>query len=310
MNTQKRVLILGFGEMGRAMQTLLGARARVVVWQRRDVDAAQTLAHAAATSDVIVFCLPTRAHDELSREIGAHVRRATTCVSVAKGLDAAGRTAVEVFNATLAGRCEFGFLYGPMIAEELQRSRMGFADVSASSAAARASLHALFANSALILHDSDDAIGGSWCAVLKNLYAVLFGCVDELALGDNLRGHLAVTAIDELTRLLPQLGGKGATAQRWAGLGDLITTATSANSHHRTLGQKIARGDHATLSGEAVNTVASLQRHLRFDLSTLPLLQVAIDCILQPATSPSELPATLMRIARDPQCAITRSSHL
>lgn len=296
MNPQKQVLILGFGEMGHAMQALLGARARVLIWQRRDADAAPMLARAAASSDVILFCLPARVHDELSRQIGGYVRPATICVSIAKGLDAAGRTAVEVFNATLTHRCDFGFLYGPMIAEELQRNRMGFADVSASSAAARASLHGLFDDGALILRDSDDAIGASWCAVLKNVYAVLFGCIDELALGDNVRGLLAVTAIDELTRLLPQLGGDGATARRFAGLGDLITTATSASSHHHALGREIARGTQAVLTGEAVNTVAVLQSHPRFALSALPLLHLAAACILEPAATVKKLPTALMRI--------------
>lgn len=298
MESQKQVLVLGFGEMGRAMQALLGTRARVLVWQRRDAEATQTLAQTAATSDVIVFCVPTRAHDVLSRQIGESVRAATICVSIAKGLDTTGRTAVEIFNATLRQRCDVGFLYGPMIAEELQRDRAGFADVSASSAAARASLHGLFDGSALILRDSDDAIGASWCAVLKNVYAVLFGCVDELALGDNVRGLLAVTAVDELTRLLPKLGGDGATARRFAGLGDLITTATSANSHHHALGRAIARGTQSALSGEAVNTVAILQSHPRFALSTFPLLCLAADCILRPTETMKTLPTALTRIAR------------
>ena len=36
-----------------------------------------------------------------------------------------------------------------------------------------------------------------------------------------------------------------------AGLGDLITTATSAGSHHHDLGRRLARGEHAGLAGGA-----------------------------------------------------------
>src|SRR4030067_426243 len=59
-----RVLILGHGEMGQAMEFLLAAHQPLRIWQRRP-PAGETPVNLAAVvpeSDVILFCLPATAH--------------------------------------------------------------------------------------------------------------------------------------------------------------------------------------------------------------------------------------------------------
>jgi len=73
--------------------------------------------------------------------------------------------------------------------------------------------------------------------ILKNVYAIMFGVADELKLGDNMRGHLMVAAIAELSGIVQSFGGQAHTPYSYAGLGDLLTTATSEGSHHHALGQ-------------------------------------------------------------------------
>ncbi len=85
--------------------------------------------------------------------------------------------------------------------------------------------------------------------MLKNVYAILFGVADGLELGDNMRGYLATAAMHELERIVAGLGGSAGAAHRLAGLGDLITTATSKGSHHHELGRRLARGDTGERSG-------------------------------------------------------------
>ncbi len=276
MNTipQQRVSILGAGEMSRAMQRLLAAQS-LRTWQRHGPASDQRLADVATNADAIVFCLPAQAYDEIATKIVPIVAPHCVCIGVAKGLDAAARTATEIFQQALARRCHYATLYGPMIAEALQQDRAGFAGVAADAAPARALVHTLFDRSALRLRDIDDANGANWCGILKNLYAVLFGCVDAMNLGENWRGFLVVRALEELSALLPQLGGAAATAYDWPGLGDLITTATSVNSHHYMLGYHLAGTPQTPLTGEAVHTVQVLQQTPRFALTDYPLLQLA-----------------------------------
>ena len=238
-----RVLILGHGEMGQAMEFLLAPNHPFRIWQRHPPAGAAPLDLSAAVpvGDVILFCLPATAHAEVAARIAQHVRRDALCLTIAKGLDAQGRLPFEVMTAAL-GANRVAVLYGPMISEEIRTGKPAFAECGATRAGAQTRIAALFRGTALHLERARDMAGLSWSAILKNVYAMAFGMADELGLGDNARGLLSVTALRELSRIVKVTGGKPATPFHLAGLGDLITTATSAGSHHRQLGRQLARG--------------------------------------------------------------------
>jgi glycerol-3-phosphate dehydrogenase (NAD(P)+) len=271
-----RVLVVGYGEMGHAMEALLTAYCPVQVWQRHAAIALET---AAATADVVLFCVPTPPHAELAERMRPHLAAHAVCATVAKGLDDSGRTAVEALASVLAHPC--GVLYGPMIAEDLRAGRIGFAELGMRDALATRRVQELFAPTALHLEPFGDIPGLSWCAVLKNVYAMLFGMADELGLGDNMRGYLAVATLAELVSVVTQLGGDAATACTLAGLGDLVTTATSRGSHHHELGRRIARAERTGLSGEGLHSLATLTRQARFAWRDLPLFTLTARCALQ-----------------------------
>jgi glycerol-3-phosphate dehydrogenase (NAD(P)+) len=280
---QLRVLILGHGEMGQAMEYWLRPRHALVVWQRRPATGTPLdLATAATNADVILFCVPAAAHAELATRLKPGVRRETLCISIAKGLDDAGRTAAQVFHDVLGEGCAYGVLYGPMISEEIRAGRAAFAEFASRQPGAYERARGLFAGVPLALHAGNDVFGASWCAVLKNAYAILFGVADGLELGDNLRGYLAVGTVREIETIVTALGGAAATPWSLAGLGDLITTATSPGSHHHGLGRAIARGEPAALAGEGVHTLHTLHARRPFDLAPYPLLRLAHDILVTP----------------------------
>ena len=274
-----RVLIVGYGEMGHAMEALLAPHHQVQVWHRR---AAIALESVAAPAEVVLFCVPTPPHAELAERLRPHLARHAVCVTVAKGLDDGGRTAIEALASVLGGHA-CGVLCGPMIAEDLRAGRFGFAGLGMQDAGATGLLQELLLPTALHLEPLTDIAGLSWCAVLKNVYAMLFGMADELRLGDNMRGYLTVASVSEIASILSRLGADPATAYTLAGLGDLVTTATSRGSHHHELGQRIARGERAGLSGEGLHSLATLTRQARFAWRDLPLFVLTTRCALEGA---------------------------
>ncbi|HJW81796.1 MAG TPA: hypothetical protein VJ396_06080, partial [Acidiferrobacterales bacterium] len=270
-----RVLILGHGEMGQAMEFLLAAHQPLRIWQRRP-PAGETPVNLAAVvpeSDVILFCLPATAHAAVVARIAPPLRGDTLCLTIAKGLDERGRLPAAVL-AEAVGTARVAVLYGPMISEEIRAGKPAFAECGTAEPAAYERIAALYRGTALRLEPSRDISGLSWSAILKNVYAMAFGMADELNLGDNTRGFLAVTALHELSAIVQQLGGAPATPYRLAGLGDLITTATSAGSHHHELGRLIVRNQRAALKGEGVHTIAMLEQFRPLDSSGFPLLRL------------------------------------
>jgi glycerol-3-phosphate dehydrogenase (NAD(P)+) len=168
-----------------------------------------------------------------------------------------------------------------MIAEEIRAGRPAFAQLAMSAPDALARVQQLFAGTALALEPSNDMRGMGWASVLKNVYAMLIGVADELQLGDNVRGYLVVAALREMQGIVAAQGGQAATAQQLAGLGDLVTTATSAGSHHHALGQQLARGA-TKLSGEGIHTLAMLRKFGLLKGIDCPLVQLAQQLVDQP----------------------------
>ncbi len=294
-----RILILGHGEMGQAMEYWLRPRHEVAIWQRRPAHGAPLdLVSAAAGADIVLFCVPAAAHAELAARLKPGLRRESLCVSIAKGLDDAGRTAAQVFHEVLGEDCPYGVLYGPMISEEIRAGHPAFAEFASRHPGAFERIRDVFAGVPLALHPAGDVFGASWCAVLKNAYAILFGVADGLKLGDNVRGYLAVQAVREIEAIVTALGGSAATPWSLAGLGDLITTATSPGSHHHALGLKLARGETAAIEGEGVHSLKTIYARRPFQLEPYPLLRLVHDTLVMPARAGELVQSHLDRLYR------------
>lgn len=251
----KRVLILGHGAMGRAFETLLSPQHDVLVWDRDLATGVETepLEQALQGREVVVFALPTDPHDELARRLAACVTGEIVCLSIAKGLDKQGRTAAQIFERCFGTGIDWALIYGPMLARELQAGRAGFAMVASARPEIGAQIIDLFEGTALRLDHLDDVHGAAWAAILKNVYVPLIGAAEGLGLGDNLRGFLMAEATRELGLIAELMGGRRETAYTLSGLGDLVTSATSASSHHRHIGAELAAGRTSEMAASGVN---------------------------------------------------------
>lgn len=301
-----RVLILGYGEMGHAMEYLLAARHDVRIWNMGVVvkGCKATLEDEVAEAQAILFCLPVNPHHEIASRIAPYLAEGSLCLSIAKGLDESGRTAAQVFESLFAGRHHYGVVYGPMISEELRAGRHGFADAVLSDAADFGVMHSLFRGSTLVCQQASDMHGRSWSVILKNVYAIMFGVADELKLGDNMRGHLMVAAIAELSGIVQSFGGQAHTPYSYAGLGDLMTTATSEDSHHHALGRQLVRGEWSDISGEGVHTLRMVEKYRPFDWRGYPLFSLVRDIVTQPATLHERVEDYLKLLRETESCAI------
>ena len=285
------VLILGFGEMGHAMQSLLAMSHTLYIWDKFPADGLQSvdLKESAPLADIVIFCLPVNPHREVANEIAPILKKDCIAISIAKGLDEAGQTAAQILSDVFANRqLAYGLLYGPMISEDLRTGQYGFAQLACSDSLLCQRIHELFAGSHLLIRSSEDVTGISWSVILKNVYAIVFGMVDQLALGDNARGFMTVSALHELKSIVQKLGGKSDSVYDLAGLGDLIATATSENSHHHALGRKLARGDRSDIKGEGVHTLQMVEKHALFPWSEYPLFSLLHEVVVgkrDPATA-------------------------
>lgn len=271
--------------MGHAMQHLLAGRHQLAI---HDASSSEGLPpinveREAASADFVLLCVPVAPHPDILARLAPHLQKHCICISIAKGLDEQGRTAAQIYQQTFVERQPYALLYGPMISEEIRADRYAFAELGCANVSIYRRVRNLFTASKLYIKHSKDITGISWSVILKNVYAIAFGMADELQLGDNMRGFLAVTALAELRAIVVKMGGKAASPLHLAGLGDLITTATSRGSHHHELGRMLARGEAGEISGEGVHTLAMVEKYKLFDITHFPLYSLVQAVVKQPA---------------------------
>ena len=275
MSEQFTVLILGYGEMGHAMEFLLKGRCHLLIWEISPQEGFQSavLEDAAPVADLVLFCLPVNPHREIALKIKPLLKKGCIKLSIAKGLDEAGQTAAQIFSEVFSSN-QFGLLYGPMISEEIRAGRYSFAQLGSTNSNLSSKVCGLFKDTGLYIEPSTDITGISWSVILKNVYALVFGMADELKLGDNLRGYFSMAALRELDDIVHKMGGEVGTPYNLAGLGDLITTATSEDSHHHELGRLLAREETESIQGEGVHTLEMVAKFSLFNTDDYPLFQL------------------------------------
>jgi glycerol-3-phosphate dehydrogenase (NAD(P)+) len=278
------VLIVGYGEMGHAMEYLLAGRHRLTIHDTRPIPGlpAIDIEQEAARADFVLLCVPASPHRDVLNAIAARLQNHCICLSIAKGLDDGGQTPAQIYRQIFDARQRYGLLYGPMISEEIRAGRYAFAELGCTDGATYRSVRELYQGTGLHLRHSTDIAGISWSVILKNVYVLAFGIADELGLGDNVRGFLTVTALAELGDIVARMGGRTNAPLGLAGLGDLITTATSSGSHHHELGRKLARGETRGISGEGIHTLEMVSRHKLFDTAPYPLYRLIEGIVKRP----------------------------
>ena len=284
MTERFRVLILGYGEMGHAMERLLKGRQQLDIWEKYPQDNFQSvvLEEAAPRADMVLFCLPVNPHREIVKQIAPLLRKTCLCLSIAKGLDEAGQTAAQIFAGVLGSYQPYSLLYGPMISEEIRANRYAFGQLGCDGMDSYRRVHELYQGTRLYIEHTADITGISWSVVLKNVYAMVFGMADQLQLGDNMRGYLSVAALRELDQIVRKMGGKAGSPYHLAGLGDLITTATSEDSHHHELGRMLAREEVRGIEGEGIHTLEMVSQHRLFNTADYPLFRLVHDIVRSP----------------------------
>ena len=93
---------------------------------------------------------------------------------------------------------------------------------------------------------SYDILGAELAGALKNIIALGSGICGGLELGRNVQGLLIARGLSEMIHFGRAMGAESSAFLGVAGIGDLVTTATSSSSRNYTFGTRIAQGEDPT----------------------------------------------------------------
>jgi glycerol-3-phosphate dehydrogenase (NAD(P)+) len=133
-------------------------------------------------------------------------------------------------------------LSGPTFASEIAAGLPAICTIAARDEKLAQEFQAVVHQPTFRAYTSDDLVGVELGGALKNIYAIAGGACHGLKLGENSLAGLITRCLAEMTRIGVQAGARPETFAGLSGIGDLILTATSAQSRNFRFGTMLAQG--------------------------------------------------------------------
>ncbi|OGY46598.1 MAG: hypothetical protein A2927_03130 [Candidatus Komeilibacteria bacterium RIFCSPLOWO2_01_FULL_45_10] len=269
----RHIAIIGAGEIGQAIKQLFGKQP-MIFWDNdpKKIKHKKSLETVLTDARMVFLCMPTRGLPSVLPTTAATVSTAAPIISVSKGIELKSRLFVDELLAVSLPKHSTALLYGPMLAEEIMANRGAVGVLAAKNKKIYQLLHTMITVSTFRLEYSTDVHGVAVVGVLKNIYSFALGIADGLRWGHNMRGWLIQASLREMEQLVKIFNGRRDTVYTAAGLGDLIATGMSDQSHNFTVGQQLARGGTCAFSNEGCVALPIIVKQLGTQIKKFPLL--------------------------------------
>lgn len=271
LNLTIKIAMLGSGNMGTAMaHALAGCGHELALWDFFPEVAEGILQHrenrrflpgiplhggirgTASVSDcvngaaLVVIAVPSQfAASTLAAALPAMAKNAVL-LNLAKGFAPGTRLPMPLALANQAPGHACVHLAGPAIANELARGLPASIVLAAEDERIARRVAGWMTGPSFITATTSDLAGATLGGILKNVYAILLGALEKLSGGvRNLEAAALSTSVHEMAAIAQAHGGRSATLYGLAGLGDLVATGFSPDSHNRGFGQRLATGKTA-----------------------------------------------------------------
>jgi len=137
----------------------------------------------------------------------------------------------------------------------------------------------------LFLDYSENVKGVEFCGILKNVYAVAMGILDNYILGENDRYLFLNICFKEMSKILHHMGYEE-LLPKFCGFGDFILTACSSKSRNKTLGLML--GKRMILSKKSSVTIESLKSIKAVQKLVSGIKLPALELIIKVIEDPNE----------------------
>jgi glycerol-3-phosphate dehydrogenase (NAD(P)+) len=292
--------VIGAGSFGTAVANLLAKNTDVLLFSRRpevvetinrthrhlEIDlsprirATTDLAEVAAQCQLLFPIIPSDSFRRVMQSLAPHVSPYHFIIHGTKGFDLKDMTEADLGRPQSANIrnsictmsevireetsvLRIGCLSGPNLSSEIMA---GQPTASLIASRFREVIHGgqqVLNSPAFHVFGSYDLLGVELAGTLKNIIALGSGILGGLGLGRNIQGLLISRGLAEMIYFGKALGASSQAFLGVAGIGDLVTTATSTNSRNYNFGTRIAKGEKLDAILQTLSEPAEGVRTLR-----------------------------------------------
>jgi len=280
----QKVGIIGAGSFGTAVSNLIADNADVLVYSRNEKTIesinkahfhkeAKLQSNIIATNDIeritkecnLIFpIVPSKNFRSMMRDISPYLRPYHILIHGTKGFSADNQeniTANDIYRISQVIEQEssvvrIGCLSGPNISKEILEGQPTATVIASQFREVITEGKKVLKSKRFQVYSSSDIRGAEIAGALKNIIAISSGILSGLKLGHNLWGLLITRGLTEMIHFGKALGSDIKPFLGVAGIGDLVTTASSQNSRNFTVGYHLAKGKSIKEISEIMDEVA------------------------------------------------------
>ena len=210
-------------------------------------------------SSIIIVAIPSNAIREVLLKIKNKLSK-QILIFVSKGLEKGTMKRSSEIAEDLEVTNYYGVLAGPTFAKDmLKDTTLGFTLATAKEYVSD-KVKEMFINTNVQIETTNDIVGVEYCGCIKNVLAVITGYFYTKEKSSSARAFFFTKIAKEEAKLLELLGGNKDTLYTYAGIGDLLLTATSNESRNFSYGESLANGivNDKLTTVEGIKTYRSL----------------------------------------------------
>lgn len=197
---------------------------------------------ALAPCDIILIAVPAQATRKVTQALAGSLRRGVYILACAKGIEQeTGASQAAILTETLPHR-PLAVLSGPGFAADIAKGLPTAVTIAAYALETAHYVADCLATPSFRPYASTDVAGVELGGALKNVIAIACGVVAGRRLGESARAALITRGLAEMMRLADAFGAERQTLMGLSGLGDLVLTATSAQSRNTGFGMALGEG--------------------------------------------------------------------
>ena len=251
-------------------------------------------------ADAILTVSPAQFVRPTAQALARNLTPGTPLVMCAKGIEqSTGKLMGDVIAEALP-EAQFAVLSGPSFAADVARGLPAALTLACSNESVGRALAEALSSRQMRLYWSSDVVGAELGGALKNVMAIAAGIVDGRGLGASAHAAVVTRGFAEMRRLSEAMGARPETLLGLSGLGDLVLTCGSPQSHNMSLGRGLGEGKSlASILGsrtavtEGVYTAAAVVALARQKHIEMPIAE-AVHAIIEERISVEDAITALM----------------
>lgn len=240
-----------------------------------------------SNTNIVFIAVAAKFIDSVAKDLSKlNIKNKHFCI-LSKGIEQnTCEFVIDVFKRYVKTK-NISVISGPSFAIDMAKGEPVGLTIASKNNKTMSAIKRVLASDTVKLRTSNDIIGVELCGSIKNVIAIASGILEGLGYTESTRSFLITESLHDIKSLIYGLGGKKKTILSYAGVGDLLLTATSSKSRNYTYGILIGKKNYTMAEDylknntvEGYYTLKSIYTLIKRKKINMPIINLIYEIII------------------------------